>query len=35
MEFPNLGDLLANIGSIVSALFMAKYIVITINFYFL
>ncbi|CAD8145189.1 unnamed protein product [Paramecium pentaurelia] len=34
-EYPHAGDLLANIGSIVSVLFMIKYLIIVINQYFL
>ncbi|CAD8146089.1 unnamed protein product [Paramecium octaurelia] len=34
-EYPHAGDLLANIGSIVSVLFMIKYLIIIINQYFL
>ena len=30
-EYPHAGDLLANIGSIVSVLFMIKYLIIVIN----
>ncbi|CAK65511.1 unnamed protein product (macronuclear) [Paramecium tetraurelia] len=35
LEYPRLGDLLANIGSIVSILFMIKYFIIFLNEYFL
>ncbi|CAD8076202.1 unnamed protein product [Paramecium sonneborni] len=34
-EYPHAGDLLANIGSIVSVLFMIKYLIIIANQYFL
>lgn len=30
-EYPNAGDLLANIGSIVSVLFMIKHVIIIFN----
>ena len=32
-EYPRAGDLLANIGSIVSVLFMVKYLIIILNQY--
>ncbi|CAD8215380.1 unnamed protein product [Paramecium octaurelia] len=35
LEYPRLGDLLANIGSIVSILFMLKYIIMFINQHYL
>ncbi|CAD8179632.1 unnamed protein product [Paramecium octaurelia] len=35
LEYPRVGDLLANIGSIVSILFMIKYIIMLFNEYFL
>ncbi|CAK81847.1 unnamed protein product (macronuclear) [Paramecium tetraurelia] len=35
LEYPRLGDLLANVGSIVSILFMIKYFIILLNQYFL
>ncbi|CAD8166676.1 unnamed protein product [Paramecium octaurelia] len=35
LEYPRLGDLLANIGSIVSILFMLKYIIMFINEHYL
>ena len=33
-DYPKAGDLLANIGSIVSVLFMMKYVIIFLNEYF-
>ncbi|CAD8102834.1 unnamed protein product [Paramecium sonneborni] len=35
LEYPNLGDVLANIGSIVSVLFMVRFIITQLNSYFL
>ena len=35
LEYPNAGDLLANIGSIVSVLFMVRHIIVFFNSYFL
>ncbi|CAD8120900.1 unnamed protein product [Paramecium sonneborni] len=35
IEYPNAGDLLANIGSIVSVLFMVRHIIVFFNSYFL
>ena len=35
LEYPNAGDLLANIGSIVSVLFMVRHIIVFFNSYYL
>ncbi|CAD8172851.1 unnamed protein product [Paramecium pentaurelia] len=35
LEYPNIADILANIGSIVSVLFMVRFIIIQLNSYFL
>lgn len=32
-EYPRIGDILANIGSIISLLFMSKYVIIILNQY--